>query len=145
GQANPVARTVQKGAGQRLPHTGGSCPSLPLVLLPGSGYCPPGAYPGRCDGMNDWLEKLAEALGEPPLTQEETGALLKLAREVAHGVERKLAPPVSFLVGAAVGRRIAEGTPREEAFGEAVRAALALVPAAEGSPTAGPEPGPRDG
>src|SRR5438105_878227 len=85
-----------------------------------------GTYPGRCDGMNDWLEKLAEALGEPPLTQEETGAVLKLAREVAHGVERKLAPPVSFLVGAAMGRRIAEGTPREEAFGEAVRSALAL-------------------
>jgi hypothetical protein len=97
--------------------------------------------------MNDWLEKLAESLGEPPLTQEETGAVLILAREVAHGVERKLAPPVSFLVGAAMGRRIAAGTPRAEAFGEAVRAALALVPVARGAPTATdrPEAGPRDG
>ncbi|MDP9342057.1 MAG: DUF6457 domain-containing protein [Actinomycetota bacterium] len=81
--------------------------------------------------MNDWLEKLAEALGEPPPTREETGAVLNLARDVAHGVERKLAPLSAFVVGAAMGRRMAQGESREDAFRQAVEAALALVPAAE--------------
>ena len=89
--------------------------------------------------MNDWLGNLAEALGEPPLGSEETGAVLRLAREVAHGVERKIAPLSAFLVGAAVGRRAAAGEAREDAFRQAVRAALALVPAPEdGSASTGP-------
>jgi hypothetical protein len=78
--------------------------------------------------MNDWLENLARALGEAPLSQEETGVLLRLARDVAHGVERKVAPLSAFLVGAAVGRREAAGEGHEEAFREAVRAARDLVP-----------------
>jgi hypothetical protein len=84
--------------------------------------------------MKDWLGNLADALGEPALGPEETGALLRLAREVAHGVERKLAPLSAFLLGAAVGRRAAGGEDREEAFRQAVRTTLALVPAPEEGP-----------
>jgi hypothetical protein len=83
--------------------------------------------------MNDWLENVAQALGEPALTPEETGVLLRLARDVAHGVERKLAPLSAFLVGAAVGRRSARGESRDQALRQAVEAALGLIPPAEES------------
>jgi Domain of unknown function (DUF6457) len=92
--------------------------------------------------MNDWLENLAGALGEEPLTQQETGAVLRLARDVAHGVERRLAPLSAYLVGLAVGRRVAAGEAPERAFRAAVGTALRLVPT-EGA-TASPS-GPPDG
>ena len=95
--------------------------------------------------MNDWLENLARTLGEPSLTPEETGAVLGLARDVARGVERKLAPLSAFLVGAAVGRRASQGEGREEVFRRAVRAALDLVPASEDPVTRSGQAGPRDG
>lgn len=48
------------------------------------------------------LSDVAEARGAPapaPLSEETTIAILDLARVVAHGVERKAAPLVSFVVG----------------------------------------------
>ena len=88
--------------------------------------------------MDAWLDELAGALGEPALGRDEAGTLLRVAREVAHGVERKLAPLSTFLVGAAVGRRVAQGEDRSAAFAEDVSAALDLIPEREeGDPTAG--------
>src|SRR5437763_500138 len=57
--------------------------------------------------MEDWLDRVADALGEPRLAPKELGALLKLTRDVAHGVERKFAPVSAYLVGVAVGQRTA--------------------------------------
>ncbi len=48
------------------------------------------------------LSGVAETHGAPepvPLTDDTTVAILDLARVVAHGVERKAAPLVSFVVG----------------------------------------------
>ena len=56
----------------------------------------------------DWLDRYAGALGERPLSGAEMGAILKLARDVAHGVERKLAPLAAYLAGVAVGRTAAD-------------------------------------
>jgi len=92
--------------------------------------------------MDDWLEKLARELGEEPLTPQQTSTVLRLARDVAHNVERKLAPLSSYLVGVAVGRREAAGLPPDEAFREAAGAALGLVP--PGGPTEA-RSGPPDG
>ena len=78
--------------------------------------------------MSDWVDELADSLGEPRLTPQETAAVLRLARDVAHGVERKLAPLSAFLVGRAAGRRVAAGGPPEVAFHEAVEAARARIP-----------------
>jgi len=78
--------------------------------------------------VDEWMDKLAVALGEEPVDPKEMGALLKLARDVAHGVERKLAPVSTFVVGMHVGRRAAEGMPRTQALTEAVHAARALIP-----------------
>ncbi len=78
--------------------------------------------------MNGWLDELVVALGDQALSRDETGAILKLARDVAHGVERKYAPLAAFLVGVSVGRRTAGGQDRPGAFGEVLAAARGLVP-----------------
>jgi hypothetical protein len=87
--------------------------------------------------VDEWIDRLADALGERRLGPREAGALLKLARDVAHGVERRLAPLSAYVAGLYVGREITEGTPPEEALGEALRAARALLPTSEGGPGAG--------
>jgi hypothetical protein len=79
-------------------------------------------------GTEEWLSRLAADLGEPRLTSREMGHVLKLAREVAHGVERKLAPLAAYLAGVHVGRRGGQGVSPDEALSEAVRAAAAILP-----------------
>lgn len=70
--------------------------------------------------MEAWIDQLAEALGEEPASADETSEILTVARDVAHRVERKLTPVSTYLLGIAVGRRIAAGTGRREALaGEA--------------------------
>ncbi len=73
------------------------------------------------------MERLAGSLGERPLRAREIAQVLKLARDVAHGVERRLAPLAAFLAGTHVGRRAGEGASPEEALGEAMRAAASLL------------------
>jgi uncharacterized protein DUF6457 len=89
-------------------------------------------------GADEWLSRLAADLGEPPLTSRETGHVLKLAREVAHGVERKLAPLAAYLAGVHVGRRGAQGVSPDEALSEAVRAAAAILPVQPAADTQDP-------
>ena len=75
-----------------------------------------------------WADRFADLLHEPALNPTETGQVLKLAREVAHGGERRLAPLAAYLAGIYVGRRTGEGSPREEALVEAARLATSLLP-----------------
>jgi hypothetical protein len=81
--------------------------------------------------MDEWLDRLADALEVPRISGEELGAVLKLARDVAHGVERRFAPVSAYLVGVAVGMRTANGATREDAFHEAAAATRDLVPVAK--------------
>ena len=60
--------------------------------------------------MDDWLERYARQLGIPPLGDEETVALLDLAREVAHGSQRRFAPLSTFLAGVLVGAQVGADT-----------------------------------
>jgi uncharacterized protein DUF6457 len=87
---------------------------------------------------DEWVDRLAGDLGEPPMTSQEIGRVLKLAREVAHGAERKLAPLAAFIAGTHVGRRAAEGASRDAALSEAVRAAAALLPDQQAADTEDP-------
>jgi hypothetical protein len=80
--------------------------------------------------MKDWLEEFARALGIEPLSRDETALVLKLARDVAHGVERKFAPLSAYLLGVAVGDRAAAGPSRPDAFGTAIERAWRTVPGA---------------
>jgi Domain of unknown function (DUF6457) len=75
-----------------------------------------------------WLVAFARALKERSPSREEIGSMLRLSRNVARGVERKMAPLSSFVAGMHVGRRTAEGADPREALREVLDAAAGLVP-----------------
>ncbi|ONH36495.1 NTP transferase domain-containing protein [Protofrankia sp. BMG5.30] len=83
---------------------------------------------GRVSSLDDWVVDAAGALDLDPALLDVQG-VLKLAREVAHAVERPAAPLTAFLVGLAAGR--AGGDPR--AVRLATDRVLALVAARAGS------------
>jgi hypothetical protein len=77
--------------------------------------------------MDDWLQQLATALGVEPVDEGQITEILDAARDIAHNVERKVTPVGTFLLGAAVQRRIGFGTPATDALQDALvdlRAAL---------------------
>ncbi|GAA4796184.1 NTP transferase domain-containing protein [Streptomyces ziwulingensis] len=103
--------------------------------------------------LDEWISAAKDELGIE--LDVDTGVLLDLARDAAHGVARPAAPLTTFLVGYAAAR--AGGGP--EAVAEAARKAVALAerwagetaedtasadaPAVPGSPDDRPEPGSR--
>ena len=78
--------------------------------------------------MDDWLATMAGKLGVDPLEDGQIAELLDVARDVAHGVERKMTPLASYLLGAAVQRRIGHGFTSEEAFDAAVTELRSILP-----------------
>lgn len=78
--------------------------------------------------MEGWIDRLAQALGEDPLSHTEVNELLGVARDVAHRVERKITPLSTFVLGAAVGRQMAAGRSRDEAFQRATERLRAELP-----------------
>jgi hypothetical protein len=78
--------------------------------------------------MDDWIDQLARALGEEPLSQDETTRLLGVARDVAHRVERKVTPLATFLLGSAVGRNVSAGARRSDAMGAALETLRSALP-----------------
>lgn len=55
-----------------------------------------------------WSEQVESATGVEAWDRVETDLLLDLAREVAHGTERRFAPLTAYAVGVAVGSRHGE-------------------------------------
>jgi hypothetical protein len=78
--------------------------------------------------MDTWIDELARALGEEPLTPAETTQLLDAARDVAHRVERKMTPLSTFVIGCAVGREIAGGADRADTLSAILRKLEAALP-----------------
>ena len=78
--------------------------------------------------MDAWIDRLAAALGEDPLTDADTTRLLGSARDVAHRVERRITPLATFLLGTATGRRMAGGTSRDDALTAAFETLEGLLP-----------------
>jgi hypothetical protein len=62
----------------------------------------------------DWIAAFAEALGRPAPTEEEMGAILRLASVAAHASERRAAPIACWLAASA-------GVPLDEARAVAER------------------------
>lgn len=88
----------------------------------------------------EWLDRIAQAFELDAPTNEEIAAVLDAARDVAHGVERRITPVSTFLVGMHVERRVASGTSRGEALASSIatlRATLPTGPAEEASGHAG--------
>jgi hypothetical protein len=79
--------------------------------------------------MEDWIDRLAAALGEAPLSETETTRLLGVSREVAHRVERKITPLAAFLLGSATSRSVAGGVSRADALASALDTLGRLLPA----------------
>jgi len=67
----------------------------------------------------NYPDRYAEALGLT-LTDADTETVLGLAREVAHGSERRFAPLSSYLAGQYVAARVRDGVPAATALAEAV-------------------------
>ena len=84
--------------------------------------------------MEAWIDRLAEVLGEDPLSSAETARLLGAARDVAHRVERKITPLAAFLLGSAVGRGMAGGAPRPQAFAAAFESLGSVLPPGDDVP-----------
>jgi hypothetical protein len=80
--------------------------------------------------MEDWIDRFADALGQEHVPPKDMGALLKMSRQVAHGVERKYAPLATYLAGVFVGHRTAAGERSGDALRRAIEEALALIPEA---------------
>ena len=78
--------------------------------------------------MDAWIDRLAAALDEDPLTDAETTRLLGSARDVAHRVERRITPLATFLLGTATGRSMAGGTSRDDALTAAFETLEGLLP-----------------
>jgi hypothetical protein len=87
----------------------------------------------------DWFESYAQALeeklGHPEpglhLPKEARNPLLDMARNVAHGTERKNAPLAAYVAGRYVAARAHQGIDEDAALAEALAAAEAVIPAAE--------------
>ncbi|MGE6729775.1 DUF6457 domain-containing protein [Streptomyces sp. NPDC059900] len=86
--------------------------------------------------LDEWISAVKDELGIE--LDVDTGLLLDLARDAAHGVARPAAPLTTFLVGYAAARAAEGGGP--EAVAEATRKAAALATrwAQEGDSEAGP-------
>lgn len=83
-------------------------------------------------GSTDFLERyrvaLQDAAGWPfELHDEDVEAVLALARDVAHGTERRNAPLATFLLGQFVLARKAEGAPVPTVLDEAQALARTLL------------------
>jgi hypothetical protein len=102
--------------------------------------------------VDRWLDEAAKELSLEPLDGGEVATVLRLARDVAHGVERRAAPLAAYLAGLAAGRALGGGepgrpgnpggpeTPRRSALDEIARTLTARIPA-----SAPDEPGPGGG
>jgi uncharacterized protein DUF6457 len=82
----------------------------------------------RSNEMDAWLGALATTLGVDPLTDDQVMELLGVARDVAHGVERRATPLATFLLGAATQRRIRHGATAGDAFADAMTELQATLP-----------------
>jgi hypothetical protein len=80
--------------------------------------------------METWIDDLARALDDEPLSPEDVETLLAIARDVAHRVERRITPLSTFLLGAAVGRREAAGAGRAEALALTLETLRGILPEA---------------
>ncbi|MGH2636235.1 MAG: DUF6457 domain-containing protein [Actinomycetota bacterium] len=80
--------------------------------------------------MDDWIDQLAAALGEDPLSRGDAERLLAAARDVAHRVERRTTPLAAFLLGSSVGHATDAGQPRADALAAALETLDGLLPEA---------------
>jgi hypothetical protein len=82
--------------------------------------------PGWCERFGDSLAGGA-GLAASPLTPKLQARLLSIARDIAHGTERKNAPVCAFIAGRYVEARCAQGVDVGTALSEVAEAAARLL------------------
>lgn len=65
--------------------------------------------------LEAFFEALSQRTGTPPIGPDEAAAVLDLARDVAHGSERRFAPIAAYAVGLSAGLSRAPLDPRSRA------------------------------
>ncbi len=84
--------------------------------------------PARAPGEpGDLVSRLAAELDTPPLPPPTVGALLRIARRVAHGSERVNAPLSTYVAGRHVAARVAAGGDEAAALAEVEAAVSRLL------------------
>jgi len=76
----------------------------------------------------DPLDRLAQALDVEATTSTETAAILTVARDVAHRIERRITPVSTYLLGLSVAERVAAGAARGDAFTAAIADLRSAMP-----------------
>ena len=74
-----------------------------------------------------WVNGLASELRLEPLSKHEADHVLRVAREVAHRVERKVTPLAMYVAGLAVGRQLTDRA-RDEAIEDVIHTLLLRLP-----------------
>jgi hypothetical protein len=59
--------------------------------------------------LDEWVDEVCVALGLNP-DDIDVDEILEMARDVAHGIERRAAPVTAYLIGLAAGRAGASGS-----------------------------------
>lgn len=75
----------------------------------------------------EWVAALAGELGVEPTTLRAQATVLAIARDVAHGTERKYAPLASFVAGRRVEAAVRAGRTVDEALSEVSEAVARLL------------------
>jgi hypothetical protein len=84
----------------------------------------------------DPLDRLAQALDVEAATSAEVAAILTVARDVAHTMERRITPVSTFLLGIAVQERVAAGAARGDALTAAIADLRSAMPPTPEEPNA---------
>ncbi|WP_431893082.1 DUF6457 domain-containing protein [Cellulosimicrobium funkei] len=89
--------------------------------------------------LERWVDALAQDLGVDPEVVD-IGAVLDLARDAAHGIERPAAPLTTFVAGYVAGLAVHDGSGRgvQDVLDRAAELALAWTPEPELPGTAAP-------
>lgn len=82
----------------------------------------------------EWTARLARELGTDGMTPRAQAALLSIARDVAHGAERKYAPLASFIAGRYVELAVRDGRDVEAALRDVGEVVTRLLPGTATTP-----------
>jgi hypothetical protein len=108
--------------------------ALVVRIQPEGSIALPPSSDGAAETAASWIARLAEDLGVREMALDTQAAVLSVARDVAHGTERKYAPLAAFIAGRHVEARVNQGADPQVALGEFSAAVARLLEAPRAAP-----------